>query len=223
MTAPLPSAELRARILAKTREAPSPTRAEVSKKRIPLVLGALVPAIVVVALLGLGPKGRPVELALLVSFGWAAVAMATTSLALGSRSPLGPSRPVLGLLAASAPILQLSISALGMALFPDTWSGVLGPKNHATCMMLSAFMGAAPLGAMLFHLRGLDPVSPHVRGAALGATAGAWAGTGAMLVCPHHGAIHVLVGHVLPVVLFTLAGLVVGGRVLALQARANAR
>jgi len=215
---PHPSAALRERILSKARAAPSPTRSAVGKARLRLTIAALVPALLLFAAMGAGPKGRPAELALLVAVGWSAVAMAATALAFTSRSPLGPSRPALAILALAAPLTELLLAAAGALFFPDTWSGVLGPKHHAGCVMLTLMMGAAPLAAMLYHLRGLDPVGPRVRGAALGATAGAWAGTGAMLVCPHNGLSHVMLGHVAPVVLFSLVGYVVGGRVLAFRA-----
>ena len=217
----LPSAALRERILSKARAAPAPNASEVAKKRVALAVAALVPALVLLGVLGIGPKGRPLALALLVSVGWGAIAVTCSLFVFSGRSPLGRSRPALAVLAALAPTLALSISAIGIVLYPDTWSGVLAPQNHAMCMMFGLAMGAAPLAAMMFHLRGLDPVSPHVRGAALGATAGAWAGTGAMLLCPHHTLAHVLVGHVLPVVLFALIGAIVGGRVLALRPRAE--
>lgn len=221
MSAPRgPSAALRERILAKTREAPSPTRAEVAERRSVLVLGAFVPAMAVLAATGLGPKGRPVELAIFVAVAWGTVAMASTSLVLGARSPLGPSRPRLVLVAALAPVCELVLAMLGAFLFPDSWSGILGPKNHGTCMALALVMGAAPLGAMLHHLRGLDPVDPRARGAALGAAAGAWAGTGTMLLCPHNGVLHLLVGHVGPVLLFVFVGIVLGGRILRTRAAA---
>jgi hypothetical protein len=214
---PHPSSALRERILAKSRAIPSPTAAEVAKKRALLLVGALVPALVLLGALGVGPKGRPLALAVLVAVGWGAIASATTALVFSARSPLGPSRPMMGWLAASAPLLALSISAVGMILYPDTWSGALPPKAHAVCMVLGFAMGGAPFGAMMVHLRGLDPVRPSSRGAALGATAGTWAGTGMMLLCPHHDFVHVLVGHVLPVALFAAFGALVGSKVLALR------
>lgn len=216
---PRPPSALRDRILSKAREAPSLTAAQVRTRRIGMLVGAILPALVVLAAMGVGPRGRPLALALLVSIGWGAVAVASTAFVFSGSSPLGPPRPALALLAALAPTLELAISAVGMTLYPDTWSGVLAPQKHAICMMLGFAMSAAPLGAMLLHLRGLDPVSPRARGAALGATAGAWGGAGTMLLCPHHGAIHVLVGHVLPVALFALVGAIVGSRVLALESR----
>ncbi len=217
---PLPSAALRERILSKARATPAPNASEVAKKRAALAGAALVPALVILGVLGVGPKGRPLALALFVSIGWGAIAVTCSLFAFSGRSPLGRSRPALAVLAALAPTLALSISAVGMALYPDTWSGVLAPQHHAMCMMFGLAMGAAPLAAMMFHLRGLDPVSPRARGAALGATAGAWAGAGAMLLCPHHTLAHVLLGHVLPVALFALLGALIGGPVLALRPRA---
>ncbi len=214
---PHPSAALRELILAKTRTVPSPSAAEVAKKRAWLVVAALVPALALLVALGAGPKGRPLALAVLVALGWGAIASACTALVFSARSPLGPSRPMMGWLAASAPLLALSISAVGMILYPDTWSGALPPKAHAVCIFLGFAIGMAPFVAMMVHHRGLDPVRPLARGAALGATAGTWAGTGMMLLCPHHELVHVLVGHVLPVALFAAFGALVGSKVLALR------
>jgi hypothetical protein len=214
---PRPPDALRERILSKTRKAPSPTASQVAKKRAVLVVAGLVPAFVVLGALGVGPKGRPLALAVLVAVGWGAIASASTALVFSARSPLGPSRPMLGWLAAFAPFLALAISSVGMALYPDTWSGALPPKAHAVCIFMAFAIGAAPLAAMIVHHRGLDPVRPVARGAALGATAGTWAGTGTMLLCPHHELVHVLVGHVLPVALFAAVGALVGAKLLALR------
>lgn len=214
---PRPPAALRDAILAKAKAKQSPTVKQVGKQRAMLVLAALVPACAVLGVMGVGPKGRPLALALLVTVGWSAVAVAASALVFSSKSPLGPSRPRMRWLALLAPVSLLFVTGLGLALFPDTWSGVLGAKNHATCMGLGLVMGLAPLASMLFHLKGTDPTDPAAHGAALGATAGTWAGVGTMLLCPHHTAEHVLVGHVLPVLVFTAAGAILGTRVLSLK------
>jgi len=214
-----PAPDLRARLLAATRAKPAPTTSDRARRQWLLALAAVLPAALLLAALGVGPKGRPVALTGFVVVGWGLVACTATALAFAGRSPLGPSRPALGLLGAAAPLSALSVSVIGMLLFPDTWSGAVTLSTHAACMMLGGALGAAPLGAMLVHLRGSDPVAPGLRGAGLGAVAGAWGGAGMMLLCPHHTFAHVAVGHVLPMVLFALAGAGLGAAVLRVRPR----
>jgi hypothetical protein len=56
-------------------------------------------------------------------------------------------------------------------------------------------------------------------GAALGASAGAWAAVAMALHCPITSMRHVVFGHIAPVVVFALLGLVVGAKVVAVRAR----
>jgi len=56
-------------------------------------------------------------------------------------------------------------------------------------------------------LRRSAPVASRLRGAALGAAAGAWAGLGIFIYCPATEYHHLLVGHVLPIAALTLLGL----------------
>jgi len=56
-------------------------------------------------------------------------------------------------------------------------------------------------------LRRSAPVASRLRGAALGAAAGALAGLGVFLFCPATEHRHLLVGHVLPIAILTLLGL----------------
>ncbi len=208
---------LRARLLAATRAAPAKTTRDLATRRWVLLVAAALPALGVLGGLGVGLKGRPLALGLVVWAGWSLTAVACTAVAFAGRSPLGPSRRALAALGALAPVAALTISMLGMALYPDTWTGALEPAHHAMCVGLAFAMGSAPLGAMLLHLRGTDPVGPRARGAALGAVAGAWGGAGTMLLCPHHTPAHALLAHVLPVALFVGVGALVGGSVLALR------
>jgi len=71
---------------------------------------------------------------------------------------------------------------------------------------------AVTVGLLVFvsftaALRRSAPVASRLRGAALGAAAGAWAGLGVFLFCPATDHRHLLVGHVLPIAIFTLLGL----------------
>jgi len=62
------------------------------------------------------------------------------------------------------------------------------------------------LTGFLVALRRAVPVSVRLRGAALGAAAGAWAGLALLFFCPAAEPLHLLVGHSLPVAAATLLG-----------------
>ncbi len=213
----LPSSALRGLLAAQVEARLSPTRRALIRTQRLALLAALVPMVGLVAFLGAGLKGRPLPLTLLVVVGWTAVAVVGTRILMGSPSPLGASRPRLLLLAVLAPLAELSVSGVGMLLWPDTWSGALGVHAHLTCLMIGLAMGLAPLAALLWLHRGSDPVRPAALGAGLGGTAGTWGGAGSMLLCPHHSPLHVLIGHAVPVVLFALMGALVGAHVVALR------
>jgi len=66
-------------------------------------------------------------------------------------------------------------------------------------------------------------VSPRLTGAALGATAGAWGDVAHVPICGYTEPAHIVVGHILPVVLLALVGVIIGDRVVALRAEAPGR
>ena len=67
-------------------------------------------------------------------------------------------------------------------------------------------MSASVLAIFAVTLRRAVAVASGLRGAALGAAAGAWGGLAVFAFCPSGELQHLLVGHVLPVALFTLLG-----------------
>lgn len=84
----------------------------------------------------------------------------------------------------------------------------------ARCLAVAAVAGVIVLGCLAGALRGSVPVASGLRGAALGAAAGAWAGLGVYFFCPGGAVAHLLVGHVLPIAAFTLLGALVLRRAL---------
>ena len=78
-----------------------------------------------------------------------------------------------------------------------------GPR----CFALSAAVGLVVLISFTAALRRSAPVGSWLRGAALGATAGAWAGLSVFIYCPATEYHHLIVGHVLPIAASTLLGL----------------
>lgn len=84
------------------------------------------------------------------------------------------------------------------------------------CLSLSAVVGLLVLISLTVALRRSVPVATRLRGAALGAAAGAWAGLSVFIFCPSNELHHLLIGHVLPVVALTLLGMITVPRVLRL-------
>ena len=75
------------------------------------------------------------------------------------------------------------------------------------CFAIAATVGLFVLSSFTAALRRSAPVASRLRGAALGAAAGAWAGLSVFVFCPATDLRHLLVGHVLPIAAFTLLGL----------------
>jgi hypothetical protein len=74
------------------------------------------------------------------------------------------------------------------------------------CAAIAAVIGATALVGFASALRRAAPVASSLRGATLGAAAGAWAGLAVFIFCPSGDPLHLLLGHALPVAGFTLLG-----------------
>jgi hypothetical protein len=94
------------------------------------------------------------------------------------------------------------------SVFISPWGG--------RCLTIASIVGAFVLASFTLALRRSAPVASRLRGGALGAAAGAWAGLSTFIFCPSGNLHHLLVGHVFPVVVFTLLGFTVIPRVLRL-------
>jgi hypothetical protein len=75
------------------------------------------------------------------------------------------------------------------------------------CLAIAAAVGLLVLFSFTAALRRSAPVASQLRGAALGAAAGAWAGLSVFIFCPATEYRHLLVGHVLPTAVLTFLGL----------------
>jgi hypothetical protein len=82
------------------------------------------------------------------------------------------------------------------------------------CIFIATVVSASTLAVFAVTLRRAVAVAIGLRGAALGATAGAWGGLAVFAFCPSGELQHLLVGHVLPIAVFTLLGSVVLTRAL---------
>jgi hypothetical protein len=74
------------------------------------------------------------------------------------------------------------------------------------CLLIATLVSAPVLAILANALRRAVAVSTSLRGAALGAAAGAWGGLAVFVFCPSGSPQHLLVGHVAPVAVFTLLG-----------------
>jgi len=90
------------------------------------------------------------------------------------------------------------VAFTGVAISPWGWR----------CIFIATIVGASTLAIFAVALRRAVPVAGALRGAALGAAAGAWGGVAVFAFCPSGDLQHLLVGHVLPIALFTVLGAV---------------
>lgn len=88
------------------------------------------------------------------------------------------------------------VALTGVAISPWGWR----------CLFVATLVGVPTLAILAAALRRAAAVSSSLRGAALGAAAGAWGGFAVFVFCPSGNLQHLLVGHVLPIAIFTLIG-----------------
>lgn len=211
---------LRSRVLAAAKASPAPPRAAVQRgTALAMLLGMASLVAVFFFFGGADLKTRPPAFLAMTAAGWAAIAAATTwAGAARGGSMLGRSTGLLvAAILATGPGLMLWMH-LGTSMWPGTLGYDAPLRAHLVCLGFVAAMALGPFVALAVVRRGSDPVHPRVTGAALGAVAGAWAGVMGDLHCPVSDAVHVGIGHILPLVIFALVGWVAGRRVFGLDA-----
>jgi hypothetical protein len=85
------------------------------------------------------------------------------------------------------------------------WGAINSPYGFK-CLGLSTVMAAAILAALVTTRRGTQPLNPRIAGAALGVASAIAAAALTDLWCPIGNPLHVLVGHVLPMVILGVVG-----------------
>jgi hypothetical protein len=218
VTTPRLPAALRAKVLAAARAAPSPARPAVQRAAIATVaLGFAALALVFAFVGGADLTTRPPAFLATTLIGWGVLAIAATwGGATRGRSMLGRSAPVLGLVALATGPAFLAWMIVGTMLWPGALGFTPTPRLHVACFAATLAMALGPLVALAIVRRGGDPRHPRASGAALGAVAGAWAGLMIDLHCPVSDALHVTLGHVVPIVALAAVGAILGKRVLGL-------
>ena len=211
MSAKEPSVDLRARVLAEAKATPAPTRGA-HKQRVAViaVIGALATTTLFFAMGGFSQGARPTELIAFTAGSGLLAAIVMMRVSSRGGSMLGRPRPLLVLACVvAAPILACSALAATM-IWPEHAHEEVSTHAHVACAAITLAQGALPLIALLLPRQGSDPVHPAITGAALGMTAGAWTAMMAYLRCPHVPATHCIVAHVLPTLLLTIVGALLG-------------
>jgi hypothetical protein len=211
---PAPEA-LRQRVLAAVRDRPPPRRPDRLTGGLVRGVLALAAMMGVLYLFG-GPEhgaGRSAAFGAGVLAGFIALAAGATWLALPSRrSMLAPPRWRLLAVALGVPVLTGAWLLVWHATYEDPFT-----RLALRCFVMTTLTAPGPFLVLTYVGRRLDPRSPALTGAALGATAGAWAAVMVELWCPLAMPDHVLAGHVLPLAALTVAGAVYGARRLRLR------
>ena len=119
-------------------------------------------------------------------------------------------------------IAVTAISPLALLGWKIAWSAAFGnldesPRLGHRCLVMSISMGMVPMLLLALTRRGEDPRHPGLLGAAIGVAVGACAWVLVDLWCPVAGVLHLLRGHVLPVLLLGLVGAVAGKVLLAVR------
>ena len=213
-------AAARAELLRVAATIESPTRATMRTRNILLMVSAIVvPFGIWVARGGMQVGPRPLWFVLGTALGWAVAAAWALWASLSRQgSMLGPSRRWLGrvvMLVPTAMFVWMLIWDLidtdRLAPWPDRW----GRK----CLELTLLLGIWPLVAIVLMRRGTDPVHPGATGAAIGASVGCATGVLLDLWCPIADPSHVFFGHILPLLILSLGGVLLGRWMLGLRRR----
>jgi hypothetical protein len=219
VAASAPPDELRERVMASVRAEPAAPRAAGVRKRATLVTGAIIFSVVLSVAIGSpGLRGRPFAYVASLAVAWSLVGIAATWAGVArGRSMLG--RPAvwrLGVVTLTPLALLMASAALGQR-WPETLTDGAELPAHLLCVLGTVAFALGPLAAFVAMRRASDPVAPGLTGAAIAVAAGAWGALGIELHCRYASPFHVAVGHVLPVALLALVGVVVGRRLLAIR------
>jgi hypothetical protein len=219
VTATGPQPELRLRILATASASPVAARGAGLRRRTLAIAGGFALPLAISLSPGWSRAGgRPAAYVVTLAAAWFAVGLAATWAGVTrGRSMLG--RPAVWrvLVAALTPAALVATALVTALAWPQARDDGASAVAHVVCVAVAMVCALGPLLAFASVRRASDPVAPRLTGAAIGAAAGAWGALFIELHCAHTSASHIVLGHVLPVVLLTLLGALVGGRVLAIR------
>jgi hypothetical protein len=210
--------ELRARVLAAARRQPSPSRAQVLARTTPLVASAVaVPVALFVAVGAVRTGARPSALLAATACGALAIALAALWTAVGRGGQMiGRSRGQLVAMSLLAPA-AFFVWKLGWSERFAHMADAVTARPGYRCLALTLLLAAWPFAVLALLRRGSDPTHPRALGAAVGVASGTAAGVLVDLWCPVGYPGHLLLGHLAPIALLGVAGVLVGQRLIALR------
>ncbi|HEX6837803.1 MAG TPA: NrsF family protein [Polyangia bacterium] len=205
--------DLKARVLETIRREPSPTRAQASRQTKATIAAALIVDVALFVFCGGVHAGlRPTKLVLLTYGGGTALALLAVWGAFGrGRSMLGRPKRWLVAITIATPIALWSWMHVWSVIDPESAIASSG-RVGLRCLALSLAFAAWPLGLLLRSLREKNPLTSVETGAARGVAIGALASVLVGLWCAQTSASHLVIGHALPLVLLSVLGGWLGGR-----------
>jgi hypothetical protein len=179
----------------------SPTRPELERRRRLAMVVAAVWFAGLAALLGVKSDfGGPLVVLLNIGLPAAIGAAALYAALSPGRIGLGTSVPVTLALAVGGPLAFALLGLLALPHGPSEPSGLLACGYHVIGL------GLIPIGLVTWSQRRTAVVGASFRGTLVAVGLGLTAAAMQALHCPNNGAVHVVVGHGWPVIVFGLAG-----------------
>jgi hypothetical protein len=200
--------DLRARVLAAAAATPSTTRSKGRATGVVLLAASVALGITVFERVGgfAHGSGRPLGITLALTGGWTLVSAVLTWLVVGrAGSTLARSPMVIGAAVLAMPLVLVA----WMHLFNGTYVEPFEAVGYR-CLRYTLLVSALPLATFLLLRRAVEPRHPAALGAGAGAACAAWSGGLIDLWCPLTNTMHVLVGHVAPLLIATAVGAAVG-------------
>ena len=213
------SFDQRRRVIAAIGEIAAPTRRELLRRQVWLIIAGVAGALSLFWVEGgLRATGRPPSLVAWTSLGTSCF-VGVGMWFLFTRGRLGRRRrwPIL-VLATLAPAVAFVLWRYGLGSLYELASPWPTRPGYR-CFAMSVATGGILLFAALMAWRRLDPMSPLATGAAFGAGAGLGSALLVDLWCPVSYVPHLLVGHVLPIAFLAAAGAAAGRRLLGAPGR----
>ena len=187
--------------------------------RLALALAGGVAAAAILFLLLLGPRGDAVasldQLRFLLKFAVTlALAVAAIGLVLRLIQPGASAGVWRGVLLLAPGLLLIGIAGELMALPEARWLPALVGVNARVCLTYIPLMGLAPLGLILFALRGGAPARPALAGAVAGLIAGGISAALYAAHCPDDSPLFVATWYTLAIAMLVALGALIGRRLL---------
>lgn len=216
-----PPAELKERVLASVRQAPSPLRSAARRES----RGVLVAAFAVAVMLFFAvdgmhhAQGRPAWVVAASVALWAVVAVCALRAAWRGGVAFGAGSITSLATAVVAPPALLLAASLAFVRIDPELALLHSERIGLKCFGMILAAAACPLVGLSRARRSSDPLHPVASGAALGVASGVCGGVMVGLWCPVAAPMHVLVGHILPMGALALIGGALGARVIAMRPR----